>query len=78
MKLIEDSGNHYLECEAGRVRLHPADLGLFTRMTPMGRKVTLRRRAVERMAANPIDAEARVIFDMLRLPARDWDFRITA
>jgi hypothetical protein len=76
MELVHDSGVYFLQARAGRLALTPDELKLFKVMTPLGRKVTLRRRALDRMAEDPSDAESRLILDLFNLPAREWSFRI--
>jgi hypothetical protein len=76
MKLINESGTYYLDENGQRVVLTSADLNLFKQLTPMGRKVRLRQRAVERMATNKDDAEAQLIISLFQLPAREWSFLV--
>lgn len=76
MRFVNEAGNFYLEEQEQRVALTAEDLRLFRQMTPMGRKITLRQRAVRRMAVNPADHEAQVIIKMFRLPAREWSFSV--
>lgn len=52
----------------------PRDVNLFRQMNPMGRKVTLRKRAAEKRLANPSDPEIPVMIGFARLPAREWGF----
>ncbi len=74
MKIVVEFGVAYLEEKGDRVALTISDLLLLKRMTPMGRKVTLRKRAIEKKAVNPDDPEARLIQTLLLLPAGEWRF----
>jgi hypothetical protein len=74
MKLVQESGVFFLDASGQRVSLSTEELKLFKLMTPLGRKVTLRKRAVDKMAQDPSDPESRLILDLFRLPARDWSF----
>jgi hypothetical protein len=76
MRFVNEAGTYYLEEQEQRVALTPEDLRLFKQMTPMGRKIALRQRAVKRMAADPADPEAQAIIRMFRLPAREWSFSV--
>ena len=76
MRFLNEAGTYYLEEQEQRVALTPEDLNLFRRMTPMGRKIALRQRAIKRMAADPFDPEAQTIIKMFRLPAREWSFSV--
>jgi hypothetical protein len=76
MRFVNEAGAYYLEEQEQRVALTPEDLRLFKQMTPMGRKIALRQRAVKRMAADPSDPEAQAIIRMFRLPAREWSFSV--
>ena len=76
MRFVNEAGSYYLEEQEQRVALTAEDIHLFRQMTPMGRKIALRRRAVERMVADPGDREAQAIIRMFRLPAREWSFSI--
>lgn len=74
MKLVMESGTYYLDEQGRRVALTPRDLNLFRQMNPMGRKLTLRKRAAEKRLANPEDPEIPVMVGLIRLPAREWNF----
>lgn len=76
MRFVNEAGTYYLEEQDQRVALTPEDLRLFRLMTPMGRKIALRQRAVKRMAVDPADLEAQAIIRMFRLPAREWSFSV--
>jgi hypothetical protein len=76
MKLINDAGVYYLDENGERVAITPGEILLFKKMTPLGRKMTLRRRAVEVMSSKPGDPEARLILSLFHLPAREWSFRV--
>lgn len=76
MKLVKDSGTYYLDEMGQRLALTSRDLNLFRQMNPMGRKLTLRKRAVERGLENPADPEIPVMMGLSRLPAREWGFII--
>ncbi|MBW8889590.1 MAG: hypothetical protein JF616_17680 [Fibrobacteres bacterium] len=74
MKLVNDSGTYYLDENGQRVALTPRDLNLFRQMNPMGRKLTLRKRALEKGRENPQDPEIPVMMGLSRLPASEWGF----
>lgn len=76
MEIVNDSGTYYLDEKGQRVALTPRDLNLLRQMNPMGRKLTLRKRAAEKRIANPQDPEIALIQDLIRLPAREWGFLI--
>lgn len=76
MNLVQESGRFFLEKNGSRLALTAEELRLFKLMTPLGRKVTLRRRALDRIAENPSDPESHLILDLFNLPAREWSFRI--
>ena len=76
LKIIKDADEYYLEKDGHRIGLSPLDINHFRQMTPMGRKVTLRKRAVEKMAIDPTNLEAKFILSLFHLPARDWTFLI--
>jgi hypothetical protein len=76
MRFVNEAGTCYLVEEDQRVALTAEELRLFRQMTPLGRKIALRHRAVQRMAADPGDPEAHAIFRMFRLPAREWSFSV--
>ncbi|MDB5048775.1 MAG: hypothetical protein JWO30_1846 [Fibrobacteres bacterium] len=76
MKLINEAGTYYLDENGQRVALTSTDLNLFKQLTPMGRKVRLRQRAVERMAEDKNDLEAQLIISLFQLPAREWSFLV--
>jgi len=74
MKLVKDSGTYYLDEMGQRVALTPRDVNLFRQMNPMGRKLTLRKRAVEKGLENPADPAIPIMMGLSRLPAREWGF----
>jgi hypothetical protein len=76
MNLVNDAGTFFLNEKGKRVSLTSQELELFRQMTPLGRKVTLRKRASDRILANPEDEEARLMFELSQLPAREWSFLI--
>jgi DNA-binding response OmpR family regulator len=76
MELVMERGTYFLQAQGKRLALTAEELKLFKLMTPLGRKVTLRRRALDRIAEDPSDVESRIILDLFHLPAREWSFRI--
>lgn len=76
MKLINDSGVFYLEEKGTRAALTSQEVSLLRRMSPFGRKVILRKRALESKTANPDDAEANLILELVKLPIYEWSFLI--
>jgi len=76
MELVKDSGTYYLDEKGQRVALTPRDLNLFRQMNPMGRKLTLRKRAAERSLADPADPVIPLMIGLSKLPAREWGFII--
>lgn len=76
MKLVNEAGVFFLDQSGQRITVSKEELKLFKLMTPLGRKVTLRKRAVDRMAEDPADPESNLILSFFRLPAREWSFMI--
>lgn len=76
MKIERVSGTWFLVGHGHRVTLSESEADRFRRMTPLGRKITLRKRALEQMALDPEDSEARHIIALFRLPAREWSFSV--
>jgi hypothetical protein len=74
VNLVLDSGKFYLEEYGHRVELTPREVNLFRQMNPMGRRLTLRKRALENLRANPDDPETKLILELTRLPASEWKF----
>lgn len=74
MELVKDSGGFYLDEKGERVRLTNREMNLFRQMNPMGRRLTLRKRATDRAVSSPEDPEIKLIMKLTQLPARDWGF----
>jgi hypothetical protein len=76
MKLINESGIFFLDENGQRVELTPREMNLFRQMNPMGRKLTLRKRATDRILSNPDDPEIKLLMTLSQLPAREWSFLV--
>ncbi|MDB5105393.1 MAG: hypothetical protein JWP91_3082 [Fibrobacteres bacterium] len=74
MKLISESGVFYLDENGQRVALTPRELNLFRQMNPMGRRLILRKRALDLTQSNPGNPDIERLWSLVRLPAREWSF----
>jgi hypothetical protein len=45
-------------------------------MTPMGRKVHMRRKALVLLEENQASADAKCILELVKLPAKNWSFEV--
>jgi hypothetical protein len=76
MKLVNESGAFFLEEKGNRVALTARELSLFREMTPLSRKLSLRKRAVDRILSKPDDPEVRLMMTLSQLPAYEWSFLV--
>lgn len=76
MKLINDEGAFFLEEKGLRVALSIQELSLFRDMTPLSRKLSLRKRAVDKILVKPDDPEVRLMMTLSQLPAYEWSFLV--
>jgi len=76
MKLVNESGSYFLDENGLRVELSPRELNLFRKMDPMGRRMALCKRAVDKILSSPDDPDIRLILALSKLPAGEWDFAV--
>lgn len=77
MKIEKADGKYVLIKGGVRVGLDDSDLKMFRVMTPQGRKVHMRRKALILLEADQTDpAEAKSILELSKLPAKQWTFEI--
>jgi hypothetical protein len=76
MRIVNESGTFFLDENGLRVSISSRELSLFKDMNPMGRKLALRKRAVDKILSCPDDPEIRLILSLSRLPASEWSFPV--
>jgi hypothetical protein len=76
MQFTIESGAYFLVEADKRVPLTRCDLLLFRRMSPLGRKIALRHRAMDIIRSNPENPEAGLMLSLAQRPAHEWSFSI--
>lgn len=77
MKIEKADGKYVLIKGWIRVGLDASDLKMLRIMTPQGRKIHMRRKALILLEENQMNpAEANSILELSKLPAKNWAFDI--
>lgn len=76
MKFEQQNESCFLTKGVIRIRLSDSDLKALRVMTPMGRKVRMRRRALVLLEEDESNPQAKLILELVRLPAKNWAFEI--